>query len=722
MTEQDSGRSQNADGAAGGGGTANDVPHPGITETAASDAAARTTPLTYRPALDGTRAIAVYLVMAFHAEIPQLAGGFLGVDVFFVLSGYLVTRVVFGGLVKGTFGIFEFYNRRIRRLLPAALVVLAVVTVAWYLVGSPVERGTILSDVRSATLYYSNWHFAAQATDYFAAQNDPSPVLHFWSLSVEEQFYLFWPLLMLLGWRIARGHLRRAPLVVFWVAIGSAIASLLGLWLTLHAGKTDLAYYGTHARVYQLLGGAALAVGIEFWRWGRTDRRAARYAPVLQAVFLLALLVLAVDLFNPDPSVRGVGAAAATLGLLWTLELRPTAPVSWLLSRNWIVYLGQISYGTYLWHYPVSVLIRRYVQMNPILLFAVAVLLSSALAALSQRLLEIPIRKSVSLSRKTRTVVATGLLASLVAGLVLFPAVLRSQAPVRIRAADAGSAAGALPDVQRVPMAGFDITAASALPAKSEAGGSGPKDSSCTKGSIDDCVVVRGSGKKVLLMGDSHALMLLPALRAIATRNGLTLAVAAITGCPWQNGLVFSRSDKPGCTATEKHWYDTVIPQYRPDMIMLVSRATDHIPGSEYSVESADPSVTGTNASELLISATTNTLKRLTAQGQRVAVVEPVPVSKKPSRECLSAARFADECSFVTDGPSPAEKAYRALHATMPSVQAVDIDPLICPRLPVCDAVSSGTVVRKDHDHITARWSAFISEQLEATLRADAVL
>lgn len=721
MTEQDHSSSRGA-GSADATATADGTPHPGINETATSDTAARMTPLTYRPALDGTRAIAVYLVMAFHAEIPQLAGGFLGVDVFFVLSGYLVTRVVFGGLVKGTFGIFEFYNRRIRRLLPAALVVLAVVTAAWYLVGSPVERGTILADVRSATLYYSNWHFAAQATDYFAAQNDPSPVLHFWSLSVEEQFYLFWPLLMLLGWRIGKGNLRRAPRVVFVMAAGLAVASLLTLWLTLHAGQTDLAYYGTHARVYQLLGGAALAVGIEFWRWGHPERRSGRAAPVLQFLALAVLLLLSVDLFNPDPSVRGVGAAAATLVLLWTLELRPTAPAGWLLSRDWLVYLGQISYGTYLWHYPVTLLIRRYTEMQPMMLFAVAVLLSSALAALSQRLLEIPIRKSPALSRTTRTVVATGLLASLLAGLLLFPTVLRSQAPVQIRPADAGSAAGALPDGQRVSMAGFDINAASALPAQSDAGGSGPKDTSCTKGSIDDCIVVRGAGKKVLLMGDSHALMLLPALRAIATRGGFTLAVAAFTGCPWQTGLVFSSSDKPGCTATKQHWYDAVIPQYRPDMIILVSRATDHTPGSEYSVESADPSVTGTNASELLISATTSTLKRLTARGQRVAVVEPVPVSKKHSLECLSGARFADECSFVTDGPSPAERAYRALHTTMPSVQAVDIDPLICPRLPVCDAVSSGTVVRKDHDHITARWSAFISEQLEATLRADGVL
>lgn len=679
----------------------------------------RITPLSYRPALDGVRTLAVYLVLAFHAEIPQFAGGFLGVDIFFVLSGYLVTRVIFGGLVAGKFSLLSFYNRRIRRLLPAALVVLAAVTVAWYLVAPPLERLPVLADVRAATLYYSNWHFADQATDYFAAQNNPSPVLHFWSLSVEEQFYLFWPLLLLAVWRLGRRS-GRSPHLVFGTAITLAALSLVALWLTLASGANELGYYGTHVRIYQLLGGAALAVGIHFWRWAAPDSRAAPFAPAIQIGALGALLVLSLSVIDADPAVRGVLTFVGTIALLWSLETRPSAPVSWAFSRPTMVYLGQISYGTYLWHYPVTVLIRRYTEMHPVLVFVAAAVVASALAALSQHLLELPIRQAKWLHRRSAGVIATGLVASLLAGLLIFPQALTSPTAQRIRPA-VEAVAGTLPDSERIAVAGIDLVAASTITPGSVAAGPQTKDRACTGGDLNACLVVRNSGgKKILLMGDSHALALLPSFRAIAVRNNMSLTLAATLGCPWQYDLQFP-SNKDCQRFKAEIWYPKVVEQLQPDLLVVVSRATDHTIGGDYGFVSTNPAISGT-PSQILLGTTDAALSRLEKFAGRIAVVEPVPVSKLHAMECLSGARFVDECSFVAAAPSEAEQGFRQLQKEHPHAQSIDLDPLVCPRLPVCDAVTSGVVVRKDHDHLTERMAAMLADPIEALLRSKKLL
>lgn len=672
--------------------------------------------LEYRPGLDGLRTVAVFLVLGFHAGLSQLTGGFLGVDVFFVLSGYLVTRLLVGDLATGRFRLLDFYSRRIRRLLPAALTVLAVVSLLWLLVASPVDRQSILPDVRSAALYYSNWHFAAQATDYFAINADPSPVLHFWSLSVEEQFYLGWPLLVLLVW-IARRRRLRAALVTMTVVAGVlAVASLVALLLTLRAHQPDLAYYGTDSRVYQLLGGAILGIGVQAWRWAVPARATGRLAAGLQTVALLTLGVLVTPWFDLDPSIRGIGAAVATIALLWALESGPDRGPSRVLSTAPMVYLGRISYAIYLWHYPVIVLLRRFLEIDPVVLFVVSGVLSTALAALSQRALELPVRRSVRLAGRRRTVVFSGVLLSVVGALVIFPLALQRTTPPVVRAV--GSRTGVTAPGDRIPMAGVDLAQASTVPAGAPGSGLLTKDTTCTVVPVSQCIVVHGSGARVLVIGDSHAIMLIATFRQVAVDENWTLALAALTACPWAIGLSFTQSPPGACTDAKKIWYSTVVRDFDPALIILVSRATDHLPGAEYSVKSVDPSVTGSTQSQLLVSADTRTLKKLSDEGRKVAVFEPVPVSPVNSRSCLSAARYADECSFRTDPhPSPTDLALRSAARTMPGIHDVDIGSVACPRFPLCDAMLGGTVVRIDHDHFTSRFAAGIAEQVDVLLR-----
>jgi peptidoglycan/LPS O-acetylase OafA/YrhL len=214
---------------------------------------------TYRPELDGLRSVAVYLVLLFHCGIGAFGGGFIGVDLFFVLSGFLVSHVIWAQVDKEGSSrpghlLGWFYARRVRRLLPAAVVVIVVTAAAQLLVASEPQRVGMVRDGQSALVYLSNWQFIADARDYFAADSvNASPFLHFWSLSIEEQFYVALPLVLLLLVRLHRHAV--AVLLVLVAVVGGSVA--LQVW---HASSDPTyAYYATETRIYQLAAGVLLA-------------------------------------------------------------------------------------------------------------------------------------------------------------------------------------------------------------------------------------------------------------------------------------------------------------------------------------------------------------------------------------------------------------------------------------------------------------------------------
>jgi peptidoglycan/LPS O-acetylase OafA/YrhL len=210
----------------------------------------------FRPDIEGLRAIAVLLVLAYHARIPGFTGGYIGVDVFYVVSGFLITGLIVRELqATGRVDLPAFYARRARRLLPAALVVIAVTVIASAIVLPPLRVPDVAGDAAAAALYVSNIRFAAQATDYLQAELDPSPLLHFWSLGVEEQFYLFWPALLFLVAR-RRFEVRRLASVVAAVAVLSFVLGVA--WTSTDA---PLAFFLLPARAWELAVGAGLALG-----------------------------------------------------------------------------------------------------------------------------------------------------------------------------------------------------------------------------------------------------------------------------------------------------------------------------------------------------------------------------------------------------------------------------------------------------------------------------
>jgi peptidoglycan/LPS O-acetylase OafA/YrhL len=356
--------------------------------------ATRTGPrLAYRPGLDGLRAIAVAGVFIYHSRIDWLPGGFLGVDLFFVLSGYLITSLL---LVEWEAGrridLRHFWLRRARRLLPALFVVV-LATLILAAIFARQDLAHTRSDAFSSLFYYTNWHLIAASHSYFNLMGNPSLLQHLWSLAVEEQFYIVWPLLLVPG-LVLLGRKRLPYLVAAGIAGSATLAWLLG--------PTDpsRAWYGTDTRSFLLLMGIFLALV-----WPAIERLR-RALPLLEllgvaAVVTTVLLFLRMEDFSPTLWRGGDLAAAFCFAVLVAAVAHPATGLGHALGVAPLRWVGERSYGIYLWHYPVILLMRPGVDIpwtGPGVVVAQAAIVLTA-AALSYRFIEQPIRTG-SLQRR----------------------------------------------------------------------------------------------------------------------------------------------------------------------------------------------------------------------------------------------------------------------------------------------------------------------------------
>ncbi len=471
-----------------------------------------------RPALDGIRTLAVYLVVLFHAGVATFEGGFLGVDLFFVLSGLLVTSILLQELeTTGRLMLLRFYARRIRRLLPAAIVVVVAVSAVFVLLASSVARAPWVGDGQSALLYVSNWRFLSQSGDYFAADFDSSPFLHFWSLSIEEQFYFVFPLVLAALVALGRRWRHAVPAGLLVLGVGSVAAQVF--WAQHDA---DRAYYGTDARLYQLLAGALLA-----WWWRRhrmtqeAEQRAAaapRAAVGATTLLVVTFVVVASGALSVTPSTRGLLATLIAVALIFAALGERDRLAHWVLTRAPITYLGRISYGTYLWHWPVVLALGVLFDIGPWTVAGLTVVLATALAALSAEVLEQPLRYSAALARINRTTVSVSLAFSVLVALVVVPALLGSDRRPAVNLADSGVTASTEANRDRRVPRGVDWPE---VAANLGLGGT------CTDDDRTSCIVHRGDGPTVALIGDSHARSLAPTILELAEEHDFTLVLSA---------------------------------------------------------------------------------------------------------------------------------------------------------------------------------------------------
>ena len=355
----------------------------------------RVSGLSYLPALDGLRAVAVAAVLLYHADLGWFSGGFLGVDVFFVLSGYLITCLLLDNRVTtGRIGLRHFWSRRARRLLPALFVMLAV-TCLYTVVFLPDDAAKLRDDVLSAVGYIMNWHLIFQGQSYFQSLGRAPLLQHLWSLSVEEQFYLLWPLLLTGGLALWRGKPERLALAIVGLA---GVSVLLMALLYSPGGDPSRVYYGTDTHASGLLIGAALAV---MWPPWRLTKKTGAGAPLtLEVAGLVGLAVLLwcfldVSEFDAGLYRGGYPAIALVTALVIAVVVHPAVRVSsGLLGVRPLLWIGERSYGIYLWHWPVYLVTRPGldVPLSGMPLLVLRVTITLTLATLSYRFVEEPIR------------------------------------------------------------------------------------------------------------------------------------------------------------------------------------------------------------------------------------------------------------------------------------------------------------------------------------------
>lgn len=349
--------------------------------------------LPYMPALDGLRALAVLAVLFYHADFTWARAGFLGVDLFFVISGYLITALLLNESRRsGTISLLRFWKRRALRLLPNLMVLLAAIAVIAPLL-APDQNSRLQGDIGAALTYVSNWRLVLQDQPYFQAIGRPPILQHLWSLAVEEQFYLLWPLLLTFGLRKGR----KPQKMIKWVILAAAAsAAAMAIMYTPDVDQSRL-YYGTDTRIATILFGVALAF---VWRPGQKSLAPKWYVSTCKDLLGLAALValaVCVTIWNEFDAFlyRGGFVMVAALGAVGVaITSRPGPVLGWSLGNGLMRWIGKRSYAIYLWHWPVFMLTRPQIDipLDGPALFALRLAITLWLAEATYQAVERPLR------------------------------------------------------------------------------------------------------------------------------------------------------------------------------------------------------------------------------------------------------------------------------------------------------------------------------------------
>lgn len=651
--------------------------------TAASDAPAA----RYRRDIDGLRAVAVLAVVAFHFAPDLAPGGFIGVDVFFVISGYLITGIIATEAMEGRFSLARFYMRRARRILPALLFLLLAVLAAGILLFPP-TRLMDLAESAVATLgFYANFHFNNHL-GYFDAPASSRPLLHTWSLAVEEQFYLLWPFVVL---GLARMRRRSAAAAAILVALGLILAEIMVF------ADRDAAFFLAPARLWELALGGWLFLARPWF-----ERRSDAFGRIGAALGVVSIAA-SIALLEASSRFPGLAAAPACFGAALAIGCagRPGCWTTRALSAGPMVWIGLISYSLYLWHWPVLVFYDAVALEPRGPLITLALFLAAVAAArLSYLAVERPFRRGWPEASPARVLAASG--AAILGAAALWGGAYLS---------------GGLP---------FRAPEAAAMEAQLKAarygcGGAKERTEGCPFGRP-----AADGAADILLFGDSHAQKLTTYLDAVATARGLSGRIVAMGGCAPLIGAEIGPARRgEACKKAHAAILSALRRNREASFIVLVGR------WSRYSEMVAWDDPTGRTPSWVVYQGRAprsaeerrlafaagleRTVERLLQESSATIVLaQQAPPHRRSPTECVAMAyvigrdpeRCAEKASIAFDRLRFVREEIDALAAKYPRVVALDLAAPFCDDK-VCRAMIDGRMLYRDDDHLSndgARW------------------
>ncbi len=690
----------------------------------------------FRLDIEGLRAVAVLAVVLFHAGVPGLGGGYIGVDVFFVISGFLITGLLEREIrTTGTIRLGQFYGARARRLLPASATVGVATALGSAVLLPPLQARSVLGDGIASALYVGNYRFAIHGTDYLAGDSAPSPFQHYWSLGVEEQFYLLWPALIIgTAWLVRRpGIAARAmpkvnPHLVVLALVAGASLALSMAWT--HTNP-PWAFFSLPTRAWELAAGGLIALSAG--RWRRLPARSTAVA----GWGGLALILLSCHQLGERTAYPGTAAVLPVLGTALLIGAgcgNSDSGASRVLSLPGMRAIGRVSYSWYLWHWPVLLLLPPLLG-HPAGLAGrlAAVIVSAGLAVMTVHLVENPGRFAVPLRRSAGRSLALGAAATAVAagaGLVLLLMVpvpvghgvaaaaptIKAPPPPASHTVDPDEAAVAsgFAQVHAAVAASAAVTAVPSNldPPLAEAPADKPKVflNGCVRSWLEtghgECATGdTGSPTTVALVGDSHAAMWSPPLTRVAEQQHWRLETLGKITCPLQDLPI--TSPYLGREYTEcVQWRSQVMARLQTEHPRLIVLSMSRRYGADFGFTAYDPA---------WMDSLTRTVTQLRGTGAKVLVLGPIPDPHSTVPTCLSAhlddagACSAPRALAVNQAGIAGEQAATAAGGG----QYTDLTELFC-TVERCPVIVGNELVYRDDNHVTIEYAQTLAPVLGA--------
>ncbi len=695
----------------------------------------------FRPDIEGLRAIAVVAVVLFHADVPGVGGGYVGVDVFFVISGFLITGLLWREVsTAGTVRLRRFYGARARRLLPASATVGVITAIGSAVLLPPLQARSVMGDGIASALYVSNYRFILQGVDYLAAHLPPSPFQHYWSLGVEEQFYLVWPALIIgTAWLIRRARRRsgaeapsseRPYLVV--LALVAAVSFALSLIVTYVV--PSVAFFSLPTRAWQLAVGGLVALTAGQWR------RLAPRAAAIVGWAGLGVILLACTRLSTTTLYPGTAALLPVLGTALVIGAgcaTPSRGCGRVLAWSPMRAIGRVSYSWYLWHWPVLLLAPALLG-HPLGLAGrlAAALLSGGLAALTLRFIENPLRFAAPIRRSALASLVLGGVATAIAVCVGVALLVALPTPVGRGAPAAGLSLTAAPPTTADNIDAYDAAVQHAF-AQVQAAIAASADLKAVPSNVDppladaaaelkaiyrygclrsefqvgqpECATGdTASTTTVALVGDSHAAMWAPAFQQVATQRRWRLETLGKAACPPMN--LPDRNTLRRLVEHCEQWRDQTIARLRAEhpRLVVVSMWRGYGPGygSIPDFGSYDPA---------WIDSLARLVQQLRGTGAKVLVLGPIPAPQSVVPICLSG--HLDDATACSPPRSTAvnESGIAAESAATKAGggQYADLTELFC-TADRCPVIVGNTLVYLDWTHLTVEYARALAPVIGA--------